>query len=89
MGKLRHREGRGWFSLLTTWPPRGRLAWERQDADRGVTVSVAPRLTTQWSVEDEEEAARERRRRERDRQLRAQDEDGDGQSPEQPEQEKL
>nr|XP_008506951.1 PREDICTED: lymphocyte-specific protein 1 [Equus przewalskii] len=52
-------------------------------------VSVAPRLTTQWSVEDEEEAARERRRRERDRQLRAQDEDGDGQSPEQPEQEKL
>ncbi|XP_070420510.1 lymphocyte-specific protein 1 isoform X5 [Equus przewalskii] len=47
------------------------------------------RLTTQWSVEDEEEAARERRRRERDRQLRAQDEDGDGQSPEQPEQEKL
>uniref|UniRef100_A0A9L0J9G3 Lymphocyte specific protein 1 n=1 Tax=Equus asinus TaxID=9793 RepID=A0A9L0J9G3_EQUAS len=46
-------------------------------------------LTTQWSVEDEEEAARERRRRERDRQLRAQDEDGDGQSPEQPEQEKL
>ncbi|XP_058382147.1 lymphocyte-specific protein 1 isoform X2 [Diceros bicornis minor] len=47
------------------------------------------RLTTQWSVEDEEEAARERRRRERDRQLRAQDEDGDGQSSERQEQEKL
>ncbi|XP_074227506.1 lymphocyte-specific protein 1 isoform X5 [Camelus bactrianus] len=46
-------------------------------------------LTTQWSVEDEEEAARERRRRERDRQLRAQDEDEGDQSPEQLEQEKL
>ncbi|XP_034869473.1 lymphocyte-specific protein 1 isoform X6 [Mirounga leonina] len=46
-------------------------------------------LTTQWSVEDEEEAARERRRRERDRQLRAQDEDGGSQSPELPEQETL
>ncbi|XP_057585877.1 lymphocyte-specific protein 1 isoform X2 [Hippopotamus amphibius kiboko] len=47
------------------------------------------RLTTQWSVEDEEEAARERRQRERDRQLQAQDEDEGGQSPERPEQEKL
>ncbi|XP_057585879.1 lymphocyte-specific protein 1 isoform X4 [Hippopotamus amphibius kiboko] len=46
-------------------------------------------LTTQWSVEDEEEAARERRQRERDRQLQAQDEDEGGQSPERPEQEKL
>ncbi|XP_046499767.1 lymphocyte-specific protein 1 isoform X2 [Equus quagga] len=58
----------------------------REPPARGHVLS---RLTTQWSVEDEEEAARERRRRERDRQLRAQDEDGDGQSPEQPEQEKL
>ncbi|XP_036618103.1 lymphocyte-specific protein 1 isoform X2 [Trichosurus vulpecula] len=54
------------------------------------------RLTTQWSVEDEEEAARERRRRERERQLRSQSEDGLGgtsscpeMEPEQPEQEKL
>ncbi|XP_068964725.1 lymphocyte-specific protein 1 isoform X2 [Petaurus breviceps papuanus] len=51
------------------------------------------RLTTQWSVEDEEEAARERRRRERERQLRSQCEDGLGArpetEPEQPEQEKL
>lgn len=52
-------------------------------------LSVSPRLTTQWSVEDEEEAARERRRRERDRQLRDQDEDGGGQCPELPEQETL
>lgn len=52
-------------------------------------VLLLPRLTTQWSVEDEEEAARERRRRERDRQLRAQDEDRGGQSPELPEQETL
>ncbi|XP_006141118.1 lymphocyte-specific protein 1 isoform X2 [Tupaia chinensis] len=47
------------------------------------------RLTTQWSVEDEEEAARERRRRERDRQLQAQDKDGGCCSPERPEQEAL
>ncbi|XP_034502278.1 lymphocyte-specific protein 1 isoform X6 [Ailuropoda melanoleuca] len=46
-------------------------------------------LTTQWSVEDEEEAARERRRRERDRQLRDQDEDSGGQCPELPERETL
>ncbi|ELW71916.1 Lymphocyte-specific protein 1, partial [Tupaia chinensis] len=46
-------------------------------------------LTTQWSVEDEEEAARERRRRERDRQLQAQDKDGGCCSPERPEQEAL
>ncbi|XP_012507501.1 PREDICTED: lymphocyte-specific protein 1 isoform X2 [Propithecus coquereli] len=46
-------------------------------------------LTTQWSVEDAEEAARERRWRERDEQLQAQDEDGGGQSPERPEQETL
>ncbi|XP_034869469.1 lymphocyte-specific protein 1 isoform X2 [Mirounga leonina] len=51
--------------------------------------ATGPWLTTQWSVEDEEEAARERRRRERDRQLRAQDEDGGSQSPELPEQETL
>ncbi|KAB1251428.1 Lymphocyte-specific protein 1 [Camelus dromedarius] len=53
------------------------------------SLCVPHRLTTQWSVEDEEEAARERRRRERDRQLRAQDEDEGDQSPEQLEQEKL
>ncbi|KAM6160507.1 lymphocyte-specific protein 1 isoform 5-T5 [Erethizon dorsatum] len=47
------------------------------------------RLTTQWSVEDEEEVARERRQRERDRQLRAQDQDEGGQSPRWPEQEAL
>ncbi|XP_027724471.1 lymphocyte-specific protein 1 isoform X2 [Vombatus ursinus] len=54
------------------------------------------RLTTQWSVEDEEEAARQRRRRERERQLRSQSEDGPcgtsscpGMEPGQPEQEKL
>nr|AAI60708.1 LOC100158343 protein [Xenopus laevis] len=35
------------------------------------------RLTTQWSVEDEEEAARERRRRERERQQQDESEDGD------------
>uniref|UniRef100_A0A8C0TS10 Lymphocyte specific protein 1 n=1 Tax=Canis lupus familiaris TaxID=9615 RepID=A0A8C0TS10_CANLF len=52
-------------------------------------IQPRERLTTQWSVEDEEEAARERRRRERDRQLRAQDEDRGGQSPELPEQETL
>ncbi|XP_029437965.1 lymphocyte-specific protein 1 isoform X3 [Rhinatrema bivittatum] len=32
------------------------------------------RLTTQWSIEDEEEAARERRRREREKQLQSQSE---------------
>ncbi|VCX20147.1 unnamed protein product, partial [Gulo gulo] len=47
------------------------------------------RLTTQWSVEDEEEAARERRRRERDSKLRAQDEDGGSRAPQLPEQETL
>ncbi|XP_077720404.1 lymphocyte-specific protein 1 [Canis aureus] len=57
-------------------------------SSRGEEAPTA-RLTTQWSVEDEEEAARERRRRERDRQLRAQDEDRGGQSPELPEQETL
>ncbi|XP_059254558.1 lymphocyte-specific protein 1 isoform X4 [Mustela nigripes] len=46
-------------------------------------------LTTQWSVEDEEEAARERRRRERDSKLRAQDEDGGSRAPQLPEQETL
>ncbi|XP_039079639.1 lymphocyte-specific protein 1 isoform X2 [Hyaena hyaena] len=45
-------------------------------------------LTTQWDVEDEEEAARERRRRARDKELRTQDADG-GESPELPEQESL
>ncbi|NP_001121258.1 uncharacterized protein LOC100158340 [Xenopus laevis] len=35
------------------------------------------RLTTQWSVDDEEEAARERRRRERERQQQDESEDGD------------
>ncbi|KAM8968368.1 lymphocyte-specific protein 1 isoform 2-T2 [Sarcophilus harrisii] len=48
-----------------------------------------PRLTAQWSVEDEEEAARERRRRERDRQLRSQSEDGLGGPETPPEQQKL
>ncbi|XP_032214066.1 lymphocyte-specific protein 1 isoform X5 [Mustela erminea] len=46
-------------------------------------------LTTQWSVEDEQEAARERRRRERDSKLRAQDEDGGSRAPQLPEQETL
>ncbi|XP_045626671.1 lymphocyte-specific protein 1 isoform X6 [Ursus americanus] len=59
----------------------------RTSSKRGLDKLV--RLTTQWSVEDEEEAARERRRRERDRQLRDQDEDGGGQCPELPEQETL
>lgn len=54
-----------------------------------MTVFLFPRLTTQWSVEDEEEVARERRRRERDRQLQAQDQYEDGQSPNWPEQEAL
>ncbi|XP_076971462.1 lymphocyte-specific protein 1 isoform X2 [Tamandua tetradactyla] len=49
------------------------------------------RLTTQWHVEDEEEAARERRRRERDKQLLALGEDrhSQAQEPERPEQETL
>lgn len=50
---------------------------------------MSPRLTTQWSVEDEEEAARERRGRERDSKLRAQDEDGGSRAPQLPEQETL
>lgn len=54
-----------------------------------VTPSHAPRLATQWSVEDEEEAARERRRQGREQQLRARDEDEGSPSPEQSEQEKL
>ncbi|XP_062973202.1 lymphocyte-specific protein 1 isoform X2 [Elgaria multicarinata webbii] len=41
-----------------------------------VAQGETPRLTAQWSVEDEEEAARERRRRERERQLRSQAEEG-------------
>ncbi|XP_023566189.1 lymphocyte-specific protein 1 isoform X2 [Octodon degus] len=52
-------------------------------------VEEDPGLTTQWSVEDEEEVARERRRRERDKQLQAQDQDEGGQSPKWPEQEAL
>ncbi|XP_008576874.1 PREDICTED: lymphocyte-specific protein 1 [Galeopterus variegatus] len=47
------------------------------------------RLTTQWNIEDKEEAARERRRRERDRQLRDQYEEGGSHAPEPPEQEAL
>ncbi|XP_062949917.1 lymphocyte-specific protein 1 [Cynocephalus volans] len=47
------------------------------------------RLTTQWNIEDKEEAARERRRRERDRQLRDQHEEGGSHAPELPEQEAL
>nr|XP_020142008.1 lymphocyte-specific protein 1 isoform X1 [Microcebus murinus] len=46
-------------------------------------------LTTQWSVEDAEEATREQHWRERDGQPQAQDEDGGGQSLERPEQETL
>ncbi|KAM5183866.1 lymphocyte-specific protein 1 isoform 5-T5 [Callospermophilus lateralis] len=45
------------------------------------------RLSTQWSVEDEEEVAREQRRRERERMQQDQDEGGPG--PDQPEQEAL
>uniref|UniRef100_H9GZZ0 Lymphocyte specific protein 1 n=1 Tax=Equus caballus TaxID=9796 RepID=H9GZZ0_HORSE len=70
-------------------PPHPRRAAPLSVPRTEPSCGSARGLTTQWSVEDEEEAARERRRRERDRQLRAQDEDGDGQSPEQPEQEKL
>ncbi|KAM5183863.1 lymphocyte-specific protein 1 isoform 2-T2 [Callospermophilus lateralis] len=44
-------------------------------------------LSTQWSVEDEEEVAREQRRRERERMQQDQDEGGPG--PDQPEQEAL
>ncbi|KAM4850666.1 LOW QUALITY PROTEIN: lymphocyte-specific protein 1 [Urocitellus parryii] len=44
-------------------------------------------LTTQWSVEDEEEVAREQRRRERERMK--QDQDEGGPDPDQPEQEAL
>ncbi|XP_054367752.1 lymphocyte-specific protein 1 isoform X3 [Mirounga angustirostris] len=71
------------------WAPR--VGWSGQGSQEHlIELGVAQhRLTTQWSVEDEEEAARERRRRERDRQLRAQDEDGGSQSPELPEQETL
>ncbi|XP_012665973.1 lymphocyte-specific protein 1 isoform X2 [Otolemur garnettii] len=46
-------------------------------------------LTTQWSVEDVEDATHEQCRHEHDRQLQAQDEDGSGQSLEQTEQETL
>lgn len=50
--------------------------------------SVSPsRLTTQWSVEDEEEVAREQRQRERERVQ--QDQDEGGPCPGQPEQEAL
>ncbi|XP_045626668.1 lymphocyte-specific protein 1 isoform X3 [Ursus americanus] len=59
------------------------------EEQEGLLADKDAGLTTQWSVEDEEEAARERRRRERDRQLRDQDEDGGGQCPELPEQETL
>ncbi|XP_027630158.1 lymphocyte-specific protein 1 isoform X3 [Tupaia chinensis] len=62
------------------------LGSEEQDE---LLVGERAGLTTQWSVEDEEEAARERRRRERDRQLQAQDKDGGCCSPERPEQEAL
>lgn len=48
-----------------------------------------PRLTTQCSLEDDEEAAREQRRQERDRQLQDQAQDEGSQSSEPPEQEKL
>lgn len=50
---------------------------------------LTPRLATQRSVEDEEEAAQGQHRRERDQQLRARDEDEDvegGHSPEELEQ---
>jgi lymphocyte-specific protein 1 len=57
-----------------------------------LSLTVTPgshRLTTEWSVEDKEEAAREQRRRERDRQLQAQDQEEGSHSPELPEQEAL
>uniref|UniRef100_A0A8D2JM57 Lymphocyte specific protein 1 n=1 Tax=Sciurus vulgaris TaxID=55149 RepID=A0A8D2JM57_SCIVU len=46
-------------------------------------------LTTQWSVEDEEEVAREQRRRQRERQLQTQDQEEGGHYPDRPEQEAL
>ncbi|XP_046300779.1 lymphocyte-specific protein 1 isoform X3 [Marmota monax] len=57
----------------------------RNSSTRGLETLL--RLTTQWSVEDEEEVAREQRRRERERMKRDQDEGGP--HPEQPEQEAL
>ncbi|KAM5183864.1 lymphocyte-specific protein 1 isoform 3-T3 [Callospermophilus lateralis] len=50
-------------------------------------LETLSRLSTQWSVEDEEEVAREQRRRERERMQQDQDEGGPG--PDQPEQEAL
>ncbi|XP_044115897.1 lymphocyte-specific protein 1 isoform X4 [Neovison vison] len=58
-------------------------------ASSGHSPASLLKLTTQWSVEDEEEAARERRGRERDSKLRAQDEDGGSRAPQLPEQETL
>lgn len=77
------RNGETEASRVPSWP-----AWV---GGRGpeVTLSLAPRLVAQWSVEEEEEAACERRRYDRERQLRAQDKDEGSLSPEQSEQEKL
>lgn len=57
----------------------------RNSSTRGLETLL--RLTTQWSVEDEEELARERRRRERER--LKQDQGEGGPRPDQPEQEAL
>ncbi|XP_029437964.1 lymphocyte-specific protein 1 isoform X2 [Rhinatrema bivittatum] len=45
-----------------------------QEAAQAKPGGEDDRLTTQWSIEDEEEAARERRRREREKQLQSQSE---------------
>ncbi|KAG3284382.1 lymphocyte-specific protein 1, transcript variant X4 [Ictidomys tridecemlineatus] len=57
----------------------------RKSSTRGLETLL--RLTTQWSVEDEEEVAREQRRRERERMK--QDQDEGGPDPDQSEQEAL
>ncbi|MBZ3883256.1 Lymphocyte-specific protein 1 [Sciurus carolinensis] len=59
----------------------------RNPSTRGLETLC--RLTTQWSVEDEEEVARERRRRQRERQLQTQDQEEGGHYPDRPEQEAL
>lgn len=48
----------------------------------GDCVSVSPRLSTQWGLEDEEEVTPERHGQERGRQLGTQDQDGGSPCPE-------
>uniref|UniRef100_H0XJE7 Lymphocyte specific protein 1 n=1 Tax=Otolemur garnettii TaxID=30611 RepID=H0XJE7_OTOGA len=67
----------------------GTLSQQQCDCPSVSPCVPHPRLTTQWSVEDVEDATHEQCRHEHDRQLQAQDEDGSGQSLEQTEQETL